>query len=134
MIQVGDIFERLEVIEINVTPPKEKKYAKKLGKWCTCKCKCNKIIIIPEASLINGSNKSCGCLKAELGRQQLALNRKNGIKPKPKTYKLTANGETKSLTEWAKEIGISKQALSKKLKKMSLEEALNKKVRKNNGN
>ena len=131
MIQVGDVFNRLEVIEINVEPPKEKKYAKKLGKWCRCRCKCKNIIVVPEASLLNKSTQSCGCLRAEIAKEQLKMNRKNGIKVGAKGYKLTHNDETKSLTEWANDIGITKQALSKRLKTLSLEEALTKEVKKN---
>lgn len=126
MIQVGDTFNRLEVIKIGLKPPKEKNYSKKLTKWCMCKCTCGEIIIVPEASLRNGNTGSCGCLRAETARRQLIINKEKGIILSPRAYKLTADGKTQSLTEWAKEIGISKQALSKKLQRMSLEEALKK--------
>ena len=131
MIQIGDEFNRLTVIELDVEPPKEKKYAKNIGKWHKCKCSCNKIIDVPEASLINKNTQSCGCLRKELAKEQITLNRKQ---PSSKSYKLTHDGETKSLTEWANDIGISKQALSKRLTKMPLEKALTKEARKYNGN
>lgn len=132
MIQVGDVFNRLKVIEINIEPPKEKTYAKKLGKWCKCECKCQKIVTVPEASLINGSTQSCGCYKSEMARQQLEINRKNGIVSKPNAYKITFENKTQTLTEWAKDIGITKQALSRRLKKMPLEKALTKEVKHGN--
>ena len=138
MIKRGDIFNRLIIIEENVEPPKEKKYAKDVGKWHKCMCSCNKhnIVIVPEMSLLNKSTQSCGCLRSEKAKEQIIINRKQMIKngnttrPITKTSSLTHNGETKSLTEWADDIGITKQALSKRLKKMPLKEALTKEVRK----
>lgn len=142
MIQKGDVFTRLKVIEENVSPPKDKEYAKNIGKWhkCVCSCKDQTIVVVPEMSLVNHSTKSCGCLKAEKARIQIELNRKqmkkngNSTIPKSKVTNLKYNGETKSLTEWAKYIGISKQALSRHLKKRSLEEVLSMKGRRKNGN
>ena len=133
-IQRGDIFTRLIVIETNVKPPKEKEYAKNIGKWHRCMCNCDNhtIVTVPEVSLINENTQSCGCLKKEKAKIQIEKNRKQMIKngnttrPTSKTFNLTFNGETKSLTEWANDIGITKQALSKRLKKLSLEEALTK--------
>ena len=135
MIQVGNTFTRLTVIEINVEPPKEKEYAKNIGKWHKCLCECNNIIIVPEMSLLNEHAKSCGCLKREKAKEQIKINREqmiingNTTRPLSTTMNLEHNGKTKSLTEWAKDIGISKQALSQRLKKLSVEEALTKKVR-----
>lgn len=140
MVQIGDTFHRLKVTKVNVEQPEDKKdkeYLKKIGRWCECKCTCKNIIVVPEACLRNGSIKSCGCLKKELGRQQLELNRKNGIKPhNPNTFELALDekSEAKSLTEWAKEIGISKQALSTRLKRMPLQKALTMKAGGNSGN
>lgn len=141
MIKKGDVFTRLTIIEENVEPPKEKKYAKYIGKWHRCKCSCVKhtIIIVPEMSLINGSTQSCGCLRSEKAKEQININKeqmiKNGNTTRPitKTSNLPFNGEIKSLTEWANDIGITKQALSQRLKKMSIEEALTKKARKKDG-
>lgn len=138
MIKKGDTFTRLTIIKENVEPPKEKKYAKDIGKWHKCRCSCNKhtIVIVPEMSLLNGHAKSCGCLRSEKAKEQIIINRKqminngNTTRPITKTSSLTHNGETKSLTEWADDIGITKQALSKRLKKMPLKEALTKEVRK----
>lgn len=141
-IQEGDIFTRLIVIEPNVEPPKEKKYAKNIGKWHKCMCNCDNhtIVTVPEMSLLNGHAKSCGCLKSEKAKEQIIINRKqmqkngNTTRPIIKTLNLTFDGETKSLTEWANDIGITKQALSQRLKKLSLEEALTKKARNKNEN
>ena len=138
MIQIGDTFNRLTVIELNVEPPKEKQYAKNIGKWHKCKCSCENIIDVPEISLINKSTQSCGCFRKEEARKQICINREkmkengNTTRPLSKTYNLTAYGETKTLTEWANVIGITKQALSIRLKKMSLEEAINKGVKNKN--
>ena len=142
LIKRGDMFTRLVVIEENVEPPKEKQYARDIGKWHKCMCNCDKhtIVIVPEMSLLNKSNQSCGCLRSELAKEQIVANReqmiKNGNTTRPisKTSSLTFDGKTQSLTEWADDIGITKQALSKRLKKMSLKEALTKEGRKHNGN
>ena len=140
MIKVGDTFNRLTIIEINVDPPKEKKYAKQVGKWHRCRCLCNRVVTVPEMSLINGSAQSCGCYRKENSRKLIEINRErmrqngNNTAPTSKTYSLEYNGETKSLTQWADDIGISKQALSRRLKNKSIEEALNMKGRSKNGN
>jgi hypothetical protein len=48
-----------------------------------------------------------------------------GALPRRATHPLTFNGQTKSTTEWASEIGISQQALSMRLSRgWSLERAL----------
>ena len=131
LIKRGDIFTRLVVVEENVEPPKEKKYAKNIGKWHKCQCNCDNhtIIIIPEMSLLNGCTQSCGCLRKEKAKEQININREKIKDKKPRAFELTLDDETKSLTEWANDIGISKQALSKRLKKMSLREALTKEAR-----
>lgn len=132
MIQRGDTFTRLIVIEEDVEPPKDKTYVKKTGKWHKCMCNCNKhtIVVVPESSLTSGNTKSCGCLRVYKAKQQITINReqmsKNGntTAPKTKTRIIDYNGESKSVTGWAKDIGISKQALSKRLKKLPVEKAL----------
>lgn len=130
MIKKGNTFTRLTVIETDVEPPKDKKYAKNIGKWhkCRCSCKDKTIVIVPEMSLKNGSSKSCGCLKKEKARQQIVLNKeqmiRNGNTTAPKAKIIDFNGQSKSITGWAKDIGISKQALSKRLKKLPVEKAL----------
>lgn len=142
MIKRGDIFTRLTVIEENVEPPEDKKYAKDIGRWHKCQCNCinHTIVVIPETSLINKLTQSCGCLRNEKAKEQINANREQMIKnkkttrPHSKTLNLSHDGETKSLTEWADDIGITKQALSNRLKVMSVEKALTKKARGKNGN
>ena len=142
MIKKGDIFTRLTIIEENVEPPEDKKYSKDIGKWHKCQCSCinHTIVIIPETSLINGLTKSCGCLRSEKAKEQININKEQMIKngkttrPVSTTFNLTHDGETKTLTEWASDIGITKQALSNRLKVMSIEKALTKKVRNKNEN
>ena len=142
MINRGDTFNRLMVIEPNVEPPVDKSYAKDVGKWHRCLCNCRKhsIVLVPEMSLLNGSTQSCGCLRSEKAKEQITINReqmkKNGntTAPTSKVHNLEFDGTSKSLTQWAKDIGITKQALSKRLKKMPVEKALTVKGRNKNGN
>lgn len=47
---------------------------------------------------------------------------KTRLKPVEETH--TANGESKTLTEWAAEIGVSKSTLDKWLKKLTIEQAI----------
>ena len=49
---------------------------------------------------------------------------RNGNTTAPKAKIIDFNGQSKSITGWAKDIGISKQALSKRLKKLPVEKAL----------
>lgn len=142
MIKRGDTFNRLMVIEPNVEPPIDKNYAKDIGKWHRCLCNCRKhsIVLVPEMSLLNGSTQSCGCLRREKAKKQIAINREQMIKngntttPTSKVHNLEFDGETKSITQWAKDIGITKQALSERLKRMPVEKALTMKGREKNGN
>ena len=124
-INKGDKFGRLTVVETNI------KLADKSRKhiWHFCKCDCGNTTIVTEEGLLNNSYISCGCYRKEKAREQIAINRqimiKNGNSTRPGTARyITFNDVTHTLSEWANKIGISKQALSKRLEKMSIEEAL----------
>lgn len=118
-------FGRLTVKE-EVPKPDDKKTE---GKYYRCECKCgNKNFIAYEYALKSGSTSSCGCYRRELAKEQIKQNLKAGIEngnpPGRKRWLTDKNGETHSLTEWSKILGISKQALSDRLKNHSVEEAL----------
>lgn len=99
------------------------------GKYYRCECDCgNKEFIACEQSLKAGNTSSCGCYRKELAKKQIKQNfqlgLKNGKTPGPKRLLTNEDGETHSLTEWSKILGISKQALSDRLKRYSEKEAL----------
>lgn len=119
-------FGRLTVKE-EVPKPEDKKTN---GRYYRCECECgNKNFIALEYCLNSGKTSSCGCYRKELAKEQMKQNIKTGIqngnRPGPKRLLTNKNGITHSLTEWAKILGISKQALSNRLKSHSEEEALN---------
>lgn len=125
MIIENTRFGRLTVKE-EVPKPENKKTE---GRYYRCECECgNKNFIAYEYSLKSGSTSSCGCYRKEVSKKQMKQNLINGIrkgnKPGPKRLLTDKNGITHSLTEWANILGISKQALSDRLKKHSIEEAL----------
>jgi hypothetical protein len=125
MIIENTRFGRLTVKE-EVPKPEDKKTD---GRYYRCECECgNKHFIAYEYSLKAGNTSSCGCYRRELAKEQVKQNLKTGIKngnrPGPKRLLTDKNGITHSLTEWANILGISKQALSDRLKKYSTEEAL----------
>lgn len=137
---IGRKFGRLKVIE-ETSPPSDIKYAKNIGKWYNCKCKCDgKIIPVSKMSLLNGSVSSCGCYRSQRAKEILLKNKQTMIEngnttaPKSKIKNLSLNGETKSLSAWANEIGITREALRKRLKTHSVEEALTMKRGIENGN
>lgn len=136
---IGRVFERLTV-RSETPPPKEKSYAKNVGKWYRCECICGKFVTVPAMSLLNHSTKSCGCLRKEHGKFIIQHNRMsmihngNTTTPVTKVVNLEFEGVTKSMSAWAKDIGITKQALSKRLEKYPVEKALTMKGRKTNGN
>lgn len=142
IVKRGDTFNRLMVTEANVEPPIDKSYARDIGRWHKCLCSCRKhsIVLVPESSLLKGNTQSCGCLRREKAKEQINVNREQMIKngnnttPTSKVHNLEFNGESKSITKWADDIGITKQALSKRLKKMPVEKALTMKGRNKNGN
>ena len=125
MIIKNTKFGRLTIKE-EVPKPENKKTK---GRYYRCKCECgNQNFIACEYSLKNGYTSSCGCYRKELAKEKITENLKNGIengnRPGPKRLLTDKNGVTHSLTEWANILGISKQALSDRLKRHSIEEAL----------
>lgn len=131
---VGKTVNRIYVIK-QVNRPENDKY-KKASKtdWYECRCTCkedNPSFITSGNSLRKGYVKSCGCLRREMAAEQIKINRKamiengNTTRPKSRTKMIEFNGKTQSLTDWAKEIGITKEALSDRLRKhWSLKDAL----------
>ena len=108
------------------------------GRYYRCECDCgNKNFITLEASLRNKFTSSCGCYRKERSAQRVYQNMikgmENGNKPGPKRWLTNKDGETHTLTEWADILGISKQALSSRLKRYPVEEALYMKGEKQNG-
>lgn len=131
-------FGRLKVIK-EISPPINIEYASNIGKWYECECKCGKIIQVPKQSLISGAVSSCGCYRSEIARETLKKNRikmiENGntTAPKSKIRYLTYNNETKSLSAWAKELDITREALRQRLKKYTVEEAISMERRNKDG-
>lgn len=125
MITNNTQFGKLTVKE-EVPKPVDKKTN---GKYYRCECECgNKNFIAYEYSLKSGGTSSCGCYRKKVAEQQIKQNLqiglKNGNHPGPKRWLTNENGETHSLTEWSKMLGISKQALSDRLKRYPVEKAL----------
>lgn len=61
----------------------------------------------------------------ELGSPSYAWhNRKTRSDSKRKSYDITFNGETMNVSQWAVRLGISRQRLHQRLKKMTVEQAL----------
>lgn len=125
-VNKGDKFGRLTVVETNIKlADKSRKHV-----WHFCKCSCGNTAIVTEEGLLNKSYISCGCYKKEKARKQIAINRQimiangNTTFPIRKAKYITFEGETKTLSGWARHIGITKQALNKRLKTMSIEKAL----------
>ena len=69
-----------------------------------CRCRCGKQFIVSGASLKHGDRATCGC------RRKPKQRRPKSVITHGKRL-ITANGETLSLTEWAKRIGISREAM-----------------------
>ena len=114
------------IVKEEVPKPENKKTN---GRYYRCECDCGNIEFITcEQSLKAGNTSSCGCYRKELAKEQVKQNFKLGLKngktPGPKRLLTNKDGETHSLTEWSKILGISKQALSDRLKRYSEEEAL----------
>ena len=79
-----------------------------------CRCDCGVEVIVKSASLRSGNTRSCGCLRKEVSTK----NRKIGTL-------ITFDGETRNMSEWAKEIGISCSTLRHRLQHgWSVERAL----------
>lgn len=124
MLTKGTKFGKLTVLK-QIPRPKEKKY----GIWYECQCSCEKkkIIITTEYSLVNNKCTSCGCYRSEKARAQIKVNREimkqNGSSTRnKKTIYYNLCGEEKTCSQWAKEFGISRQALWNKLKKYTIDE------------
>lgn len=69
----GQRFGRLTVIkEIDQGEHKQRKWL--------CRCDCGKELITRQSSLRNGSTRSCGCLRNEMGTEQLEEAKKKEYK------------------------------------------------------
>lgn len=62
-----------------------------------CQCDCGKVVRVRQHSLTGGSTRSCGCLFKEGQRT------------------LTAFGKTRTISEWAKLTGISREVIHSRL-------------------
>lgn len=86
-----------------------------------CRCKCGKKQIVPLSNLASGRSTQC----RECRWQEQTLPRKPKDKSVSKARRfLTFQGKTQELREWAKELNISRGGLYRRLRYMSLEEAL----------
>lgn len=88
---VGDRFERLVVVEHLLKEGRYKHYIR-------VRCDCGKEKTIRTTVWQQKGTTSCGCLKKD-----------NQTK-----HYLTVNGETKTITEWAKQTGISQPTISQR--------------------
>lgn len=113
-------YGRLKILK-EISPPQEIKYSDQIGKWFLCECKCGNQLPVPKASLVSGNTTSCGCLRREKAKKQIEVNRelmiKNGNTTKPITKErvIEFNGMSKNITEWADHVGISKQAMQRRI-------------------
>lgn len=82
----GQRFNRLSVIERDLTPQKGRKRAK----WL-CKCDCGKIISAVSTDLLRGHTQSCGCYqKSQASKSLTEIKRKSPRfhKSKTKAYRI----------------------------------------------
>jgi len=71
LIQPGDVFSRLTVIERTPTPGGKK------GVYWHCRCECGNEVDVWAGCLTSGRTKSCGCLRREKARETVTR-RKRG--------------------------------------------------------
>lgn len=55
---IGQKFNQLTILSLEDTP----KHVKQTAKYIKCICDCGKVCIIAQNNVINGKQKSCGCL------------------------------------------------------------------------
>lgn len=60
-----------------------------------CLCDCGQHVALTTLRLTSGRSQSCGCTKPEIRKSHTKL-----------TYKITADGVTRTVTEWANVIGL----------------------------
>lgn len=130
MLNKGEIFNRLKIIRYLPIDEREGKYLD-AGNVYECECRCGNKVIAQECDIVSGHTKSCGCLKNEfLSRysksgEREKLMRLRGQKPgRPGSVITSESGKSLSIPEWAKEFGISRQALYKKLQTKSIDEII----------
>lgn len=61
----GQVFGRLTVLE---EAPAPTEYTAYKGLWYRCRCQCENEAVVRRSSLVNGSTRSCGCLRRETSR------------------------------------------------------------------
>ena len=98
----GRTFGRLHVLEYvgSSLPSTGRK-----GSLWKCRCDCGQEVLSEARTLRLGSKKSCGCLRSDLVRQRRI----------DKAQKITFQGETKTIAEWAKKLGLTNGAIRDRL-------------------
>lgn len=131
MLYKNQVFNDLTIIrELTKDEIPEGKY-KNYEHLYKCKCKCGNTTIATEYDIVSGHTKSCGCLRARrTGEYARSGERERKLKAQGKRVGCTAfrmltdneTGRSMSLSDWAKEFGISKQCLHIRLKTKSFDE------------
>jgi len=65
-IHIGEIFERLKIIDIEYVNNNNTSRGRNI---CVCQCSCGNITHVPYSALSSGRTRSCGCLHNELQSQ-----------------------------------------------------------------
>ena len=103
---LGKRFGRLLVIRFDSLRQRGNGMSNKA--YWLCRCDCGKEVAVGSDCLVRGQTRSCGCLRREKSSRML-------------TYK----GETLSIRDWAKRLGMHRGTLSLRLHRgLSIEEAL----------
>lgn len=97
-VAVGDIFGALTVVELALRWAQNRNWY-----GARVRCECGTLKVVKQVSLLTLRTTSCGC------RRQRNVTKGDG--PKTLEKLITANGETHSLSEWARKTGITKTAI-----------------------
>lgn len=68
---INQVFGKLTVLEFDEKTTIEKRTENNKKSYWLCKCECGNQISVVSTSLLNGSTKSCGCLRSEVASENI---------------------------------------------------------------
>ena len=127
---INKTFNELTILECIDRPETATHYKSwNTNNWVRCKCSCGNIIEYPLFGVCHGIIKSCGHKKVEKAIENLSKVRRE-IPPLNSVY-LSYKGETLSISEWSRKLGIPRTTIIYRLRQnQPMEQVLEKNYKK----
>jgi hypothetical protein len=109
-VVAGQRYDRLIVLEVVVRQAQKRNWY-----GARVRCDCGTVKVVKQDQLISGRTRSCGCLRRD--------NVLKGLGPEALEKPITVDGETHSMSDWARKMGISKNVIWNRIHKLGWDTA-----------